>query len=582
MTPEELIDAFDTLAEAPNGIERLRELVLQLAVRGKLVPQDPEDEPASVLLREAKKEREELITQKVIRRKQIPPASEDDLPYGLPDGWEWARIWDVAHDLGQQIPDSEFSYIDVSAIDNERGVIGEHLTVLAPENAPSRARKRVSRGSLIYSTVRPYLRNIAVVDRDIDPGPIASTAFCVLMPYSGFSVRYLYCYLRSQTFVEYVEAHQKGVAYPAITDHDFQRAYVPIPPEQEQHRIVAKVDELMTLIDQLEAARNARENARAALRDAALASLQDADTPEEVEVAWNRIAERIDDLFTDPADVDPLRQTILQLAVRGRLVPQDPNDEPASVLLERIAKEKERLVKEGKIRKPKPLPPVSEEDVPFDVPEGWVWVRGNELFQFVTSGSRGWAKFYSDHGPIFLRIGNLDYETTELDLTNIQRVTPPEGAEGSRTAVNAGDILISITGDTGMVGLVPEGLGAGYINQHIALCRPCSKLSPGFLARTFTSPLVRHQLWGYQRGIKNSLGLNDIRSLVIPLPPLPEQHRIVAKVDELMTCLHRLEERLKNKTTAHDAFAAAAVQGLTHEPHRRPRPRAVRHSAPSP
>ena len=335
------------------------------------------------------------------------------------------------------------------------------------------------------------------------------------------------------------------------------------PPLPEQHRIVAKVDELTGLIDRLEATRGAREGSRIALRDSALAELRDADGAQDVAVAWARIAAHMDELFTEPEDVEPLRQAVLQLAVRGRLVRQEAGEEPAAVLLERIAAEKARLVREGKIRRPKALPPVGEEEVPFEVPEGWEWCRVGALLVFVTSGSRGWAKYYAHDGPAqFLRIGNLDYGTTELDLADVQRVAPPDNAEGRRTSTLANDILVSITGDTGMIGLVPDGLGEAYINQHIALCRPLNGAHPPFIATALLAPLVRGQLWSSQRGIKNSLGLEDIRCLGIPLPPLPEQHRIVAKVDELTGLIDRLEERLQAKRTAHETFAAAAVHHL--------------------
>jgi type I restriction enzyme, S subunit len=278
-------------------------------------------------------------------------------------------------------------------------------------------------------------------------------------------------------------------------------------------------------------------------------------TPHDLIAAFDTLADA-------PKGVKRLRELVLQLAVRGNLVPQDPDDEPASVLLERIAVEKARLVKEKKIRKPKVLPPVSKDEVPFEVPDGWAWAQAEQLLQFVTSGSRGWAKYYSDSGPIFLRIGNLDYGTTKLDLAKIQRVTPPEGAEGSRTSVEARDFLISITGDTGMVGLVPADLGEGYINQHIALCRPLSGVWPAYVAMTCTSLFVRDQLWGLQRGIKNSLGLNDIRWLRIPLPPLPEQKRIVARVDELMGLLDRLEAARNAREATRTAMRDAALAAL--------------------
>ena len=195
--------------------------------------------------------------------------------------------------------------------------------------------------------------------------------------------------------------------------------------------------------------------------------------------------------------------------------------------------------------------------MPFEVPEGWIWCRAEHLFEFVMSGSRGWAQFYSKEGPVFLRIGNLEYGTTRLDLNNIQHVQPPANSEGTRTRTMPGDILVSITGDTGMVGLIPDGMGEAYINQHIAMCRPVAGTWPHYIAMTLTSPPLLDQLQSYQRGIKNSLGLDDIRILCFPLPPLPEQHRIVAKVDALMTLCDALEARLTAARDAQAAFAAA-------------------------
>ena len=242
-------------------------------------------------------------------------------------------------------------------------------------------------------------------------------------------------------------------------------------------------------------------------------------TPHDLLAAFETLAEA-------PNGIARLRELILQLAVRGKLVPQDPNDEPACMLLERIAVEKARLVKEGKISKTKPLPPVDEDEVPFAVPEEWVWCRAEYLFEFVTSGSRGWAQFYSKDGPVFLRIGNLDYGTTRLDLSNVQHVYPPANSEGTRTRTMPGDILVSITGDTGMVGLIPDGLGEAYINQHIAMCRPVIGTLPRYIAMAFTTPPLLDQLWGYQRGIKNSLGLDDIR--ILQCPSLPLQNNTVS------------------------------------------------------
>ena len=199
----------------------------------------------------------------------------------------------------------------------------------------------------------------------------------------------------------------------------------------------------------------------------------------------------------------------------------------------------------------------------FALPSGWEWVTGKKLFSFVTSGSRGWAEYYSNDGPIFLRIGNLDYRTTALDLSSVQRVRPPANAEGTRTKVQAGDVLISITGDTGMVGVAPDDLGEAYINQHIALARPDRAAFPQFVGWALVAPSLLGRLQRAQRGIKNSLGLGDIGSLSIPLPPLAEQKRIVAKVDQLMALCDDLEAKQTKKRDLATQSTHSALTALT-------------------
>jgi len=250
-----------------------------------------------------------------------------------------------------------------------------------------------------------------------------------------------------------------------------------------------------------------------------------------------KFAENFEILVHAAGGIAAMKRLVLELAIRGRLtashgvVPKDAaQDEPKAS---------------------------------FRLPDGWHWGQGRDLFTFVTSGSRGWAKYYAEKGPIFLRIGNLDYETTNLDLSSLQHVQPPSNAEGVRTRVEPGDILISITGDTGMVGLVPPHLGEAYINQHIALARPGSNLVPAFVARALTAPSLLGRLQGAQRGIKNSLGLDDVRRLGIPVPPLAEQKRIVDKVDQLMALCDELEARQTKKRDVGTRLTKSALEALT-------------------
>ena len=193
MNLKSFYDNFELLADAPNGIPKLREMILQLAVQGKLVPQDPNDEPASVLLEKIKIEKEILVKEERIKNtKNLPPIKPDQIPYEIPESWKWARIRHVTYDLGQKKPDKEFTYIDVTSINKERGIISEAPKILSAEEAPSRARKIVEYDTVIYSTVRPYLLNIAIIDEHFIPEPIVSTAFSILHPYTGIVNRYLY------------------------------------------------------------------------------------------------------------------------------------------------------------------------------------------------------------------------------------------------------------------------------------------------------------------------------------------------------------------------------------------------------
>ncbi len=244
--------------------------------------------PASELLKEIQAEKERLIKEgktcpsgrRVKKQKELPPIKPEDLPagkagvpYQVPEGWVWVNIREVTHEWGQKTPDKDFIYIDVGSIDNSKGIIIDNPQVLAPEDAPSRARKIVKQGTVIYSTVRPYLLNIAIVERTYNEEPIASTAFAIMHPLDGLNGKFLYRYLNSQIFIAFVESKQKGVAYPAISDGDLFQGTIPLPPLAEQKRIVAKIDELMALCDNLVKQIDLATAKQTALFDAVLAGV---------------------------------------------------------------------------------------------------------------------------------------------------------------------------------------------------------------------------------------------------------------------------------------------------------------------
>lgn len=565
MTPKLILDNFEKLADAPNGITKLRELILQLAVQGKLVPQDPKDEPASVLLEKIKAEKENLIKEgKIKKQKALPPIESDEISYGLPKGWEWQRIREICHDWGQKKPDTDFTYIDVASIDKENGVISDNVQYLDSKSAPSRARKIVKKGTVIYSTVRPYLLNIAVVEKDYDPEPIASTAFAIVHPFNGVEARFLHYYFRSITFVRYVESKMIGMAYPAINDRNFFAGLVPLPPSSEQKRIVTRVDELMALCDELEEKQRQRGSKLVAFNDSAVDHLTSASTPAEFKKHFKLICENFDTLYDNPDNVKKLRQAILQLAVQGKLVPQTDKDEPASELLKKIKTEKEKIIKEGKIKKQKQLPPIAPNEIPWDSPKSWTWVRMEEITQKLGAGStpKGGKAVYCDSGIKFLRSQNVYNHGLKLD--GVAHISSEIHERMNGTAVEAGDILLNITGASiARSSLVPDDFDEANVNQHVAIVRLVDKNLRRFIHKVAISPYVYDLIMGVQVGIsREGLSMARLKEFVIPIPPLAEQKRIVKKVDELMSLCDELEKQITESQTKSQHLMSATVHNL--------------------
>ena len=248
-------EALDKLNEELP--ERLKKSVLQEAIQGRLVPQDPNDEPASVLLNKIRKEKKRLVKEGKLKKKDLEesPVEDDEKPFNLPEGWGFVRLGEITYNHGQKVPDSDFSYIDIGSIDNKYQKLNDKEKILSYKNAPSRARKIVKKGDIIYATVRPYLHNMCIIDKDFIKVPIASTGFAVLSCINGLYNKFLFYYLLSPIFDDYANdgENAKGMAYPAINDGKLYKGVVPLPPLAEQYRIVEKVEQLMKEIDKLKA-----------------------------------------------------------------------------------------------------------------------------------------------------------------------------------------------------------------------------------------------------------------------------------------------------------------------------------------
>ncbi len=518
------------------GVSKLRELVLELAIHGLLTQPDPNDEPTDKLLESINAERHRIEKEGNIRgKKPLPTIESDEKPFKLPGHWKWLRLREIGHDWGQTTPESDFTYIDVSAINKERGSISDPQ-VLSAKDAPSRARKIIKEGTVIYSTVRPYLLNIAVVDKYPDPPPIASTAFAIIHPFKGVLAPYIYHYLRSATFTSYVEACQTGTSYPAINDKQFFLGVIPIPPLEEQQRIVDKVDELMTLCDQLEQEQESNLETHETLVRTLLSALTSstADSSQFAE-AWQRIQDNFDTLFTTESSINQLKQTILELSVMGKLVQQDPGDETVENLRKSLASINTRM---KTLARP--------ETTPERLPHNWIWTTCGYIGEIKLGRQRSPKDHTGPHMVPYLRVANV--HDNQLKLSDIKEMNfSPDEQKIFR--LQSGDILLNEGQSRELVGRPAiyrdEIPGCCFQNTLLRL-RLYEGINPEFSLLYFRYCLYSGR---FQRAVKQTtniahLSAGRLSPIEFPLPPLAEQKRIVAKVDELMAICDQLKANL--------------------------------------
>ena len=570
MTPRDFIANFDTIAEAPNGIARLREFVLQLAVRGRLAPQNPADEPANRLIERATVKRTQSAKKKTGTKKSAPPSPDMMVPDSedLPSGWTWTCTvaLGVLSPKNQIEDDTKVSFCPMPVIptDYRESVVGETRRW----GDIKKGYTHFAEGDIVVAKITPCFQNrksciMTGLEEGIGAG---TTELHVVRPFADAVVpKYLLLFYKSPDFLKNGVARMTGTAgQQRVPREYFAHTPLPLPPLAEQHRIVAKVDELMDLLDRLEEAQRRRETIRTASRDSALAALCAAGTADEIKATWMRIAVRMDEFLVTPHDVTPLRELVLQLAVQGRIVSQDPKDELAAMLLERITTERNRLVRDKKISKPKALPEITRDEMPADVPEGWTIVRFGEIFLEVFTGPFGTSLKKSEY---------VVDGTPVINPQNIKSgciVPSPETTVGSETLkrltgfrVARNDLVVARRGEMGrcaVVGAVETGWLCGTGSMVL---RPAEGIYPPFVAIFLRSPSTVDQLSGEAVGsTMQNLNQRIMLNLVFALPPTVEQHRIATKVDELMNLIDEIEGCFNKKQISNDVFSDATIHHL--------------------
>lgn len=554
------------------GITKLRELILELAVRGKLVPQDRNDEPASVLLEKIAAEKARLVKEgKIKKSKPLADISEDEKFFDLPQGWEWTRLGDVVEIIrGITFPASEKSkhpetgrVACLRTTNVQSNIEWEDLLYIRPSFV-KRDDQYVSVNDIVMSMAnsRELVGKVAIITDE----PEIKTSFggflSVIRPYFILP-KYLMALLRSPTSRESIIGSASQTTNIANISLAKLNPYtIGVPPLAEQHRIVAKVDELMRLCDDLEQQTEASIDAHATLVEVLLTTLTDSADANELAQNWARLSENFDSLFTTEQSIEALKQTVLQLAVMGKLVPQNPDDEPASVLLEKITEEKKLLIKEKKTKKEKILPEISEEEMPFNSPQSWEFYRLGNLVKKLGSGStpRGGQNAYVSKGVPFLRSQNVWNEG--LNTEDIAYITSETHQRMNNTVVYPNDILLNITGASlGRSIIFPDTYKEANVSQHVTIIRLINPHMIPFIYLCIRSPLLQKTVWERQVGMAiEGLSKKVLELFEIPIPPLAEQNRIVAKVDELMQICDQLKAKLKQSQTTQVQLTDALVE----------------------
>jgi type I restriction enzyme S subunit len=552
------------------GIKKLRELILELAVRGKLVPQDASDEPASVLLEKIAEEKAQLIEDKKIKKKKpLPAITDEEKPFELPTGWEWISFGDICEierggsprPIKAFITDAPEGLNWIKIGDTDIG--GKYITSTSEKIIKEGLKKtrEVYPGDFLLTNSmsfgRPYITKIKGCIHD---------GWLRISPPKSLDKDYLYNLLSSPFIISAFKKSASGAVVMNLNAEKVRAVTIAVPPINEQHRIVAKVDELMALCDQLEQQTEQSLSAHQTLVEVLLASLTseasaDGDSKEDFQTSWQRIAEHFDVLFTTEASIEQLKQTILQLAVMGKLVPQNPNDEPASVLLEKIAKEKAQLIADQKIKKQKPLDDITEIDEE-NLPISWSVAYMQDITKVVTCGMASTPK-YHDEGRIFLSAKNVKpYKFMPEDHKFVDEETYRKITKNSKP--EKGDILLTRVGaGIGEAAVVDTDIEfAFYVS--LTLIKPFhEQLYSYFLLLWLNSPQGTKKSIDniYGRGVSaGNLNVNQVRRFTVPIPPLAEQHRIVAKVDELMALCEQLKARLRDAQTTQLHLADAVVE----------------------
>lgn len=563
-----LTEHLPLVASAPNGVKKLRDLILELAVMGKLVPQDPNDEPASELLTRIDTEKAKVTSRTKVRKKDYgsQPEKTIESSFAIPISWQWTKLERLVVSMTNGLYKPEKFYtsdgvVSLRMYNIRAGQINfENLRRVEISSAEQNQYGLVA-GDILVNRVNSaeLVGKAAVIPSYNEPLVYESMNMRVRLVSNLVCSSYVNLVLMTNGVrASLNQVSKQAVGQASINQEQVSAVLIPLPPLAEQHRIVAKVDELMALCDRLDAEQSDAEAAHKQLVKALLDTLTLSIDQADFATSWERIKQNFDTIFTTESSVDALKQTLLQLAVMGKLVPPDPNDEPASELLEKIRQEKLVLVGKNKSAKESRWMPISNGKTPFVLPESWVWAKIEDYSSFTEYGISE-KTFELTSGVPVIKMG--DIQGGKVKLFGQKMVD----SDCEVIFLKRHDVLYNRTNSAELVGKsgIFEGPDDTYTFASYLIRIQCLKglSSPHFLNLAMNTPGFREtQINPHVKQQCGQANVNGtiLKSMLIPVPPLAEQHRIVAKVDELVALCDSLKDSL-GKALAHQELLSTVI-----------------------
>ena len=558
------------------GVQKLRELILDLAIRGKLLPQNIKDEPVSLLIEKITDEKnQKVLIGEIKKQKSLPKIT---IPFQIPSNWQWLYLQDLSSYIQRG---KSPKYVDKSdkIVISQKCVRWNGLDIsparfIDPKSLENYEKSRFLKdGDILWnSTGTGTIGRASLFIRVDEYKDIVADSHVTVVRTLGNISDYIYLVIRSPYIQKDLESSASGTTNQIeLNTSTVLQTRIPLPPIEEQKRIVAKVDELMQLCDQLEQQQNLSSEAHDQLVDTLLSVLTNSSEADEFQQNWQSISDNFDLLFTTEYSIEQLKQTILQLAVMGKLIKQDSNDEPASALLEQITEEKSKLVTERKVKKSKLLPEMCDEEIPYEISSKWKWVYLQDLSSYI---QRGKSPKYIDKSDKIV-ISQKCVRWNGLDISPARFIDPKslENYEKIRF-LKDGDILWNSTG-TGTIGRASLFFQVNeYQNivadSHVTVVRTLGNISD-YIYLVIRSPYIQKGLESTASGTTNQIELNTstVLQTKIPLPPIEEQKRIVEKVNQLFSMIERLQ-KLQSKlqrTKLHlaDSLVTNALSGVNNK-----------------